>query len=204
GLDDPRGIVARAEWLFVVDNKRVWRIDRQGKASVFAASGAFTPPPRSLRSIDVDEQGTLYVADAGDGTEGGAIYRINPAGKVSLVTDAKRSPGLKAPTGLVMDGFSYLLVLDSATGHLLRLRLADGSTHKIADNFGSGSLLWDKYGRLYASDGGNRVSVISRPGTKPIQLASGFQSSAGLGLAAHRQSIPPARTQTGTVTPPPP
>jgi glucose/arabinose dehydrogenase len=200
GLDDPRGIVARAEWLFVADNKRVWRIDRQGKASVFAASGAFTPPPRSLRSMDVDEEGTLYVTDASDGTEGGAIYRINPAGKVSLVADAKRSPGLKAPTGLAMDGFSHLLVVDSASGDLLRLRLADGSTHKLADTFGSGSLAWDKYGRLYASDGGGRVFVIPRPGAKPVPLASGFQSAAGLGLAANGQSILLADTKAGTVT----
>jgi glucose/arabinose dehydrogenase len=200
GLDDPRGIVARAEWLFVADNTRVWRIDRQGKARVFAAAAAFTPPPHSLRSMDVDEQGTLYVTDAGDGVEGGAIYRINPAGKVSLVTDAKRSPALKAPTGLAMDGFSHLLVLDSASGQLLRLRLADGSTHKVADNFGSGSLTWDKHGRLYASDGGGRVFVIPRPGAKPVPLASGFQSAAGLGLAADGQSILLTDTKAGTVT----
>ena len=44
GLDDPRGIISRGEWLFVADGKRVWRIDRQGKAHVFAAASAFTPP----------------------------------------------------------------------------------------------------------------------------------------------------------------
>jgi glucose/arabinose dehydrogenase len=201
GLDDPRGIVARAEFLFVADNKRVWRIDRRGKASVFAAADAFTPPPRSLRAIDVNEQGTLYVADAGDGKQGGAIYRIDPKGKVTLVTDAKRSPALQAPTGLVMDGLSHLLVLDAASGQLLRLRLEDGSTSKLADNFGSGSLVWDKYGRLYASDGGNRVFVIPRPGEKPVLLASGFQSAAGLGLAADGRSILLADTKAGAVIP---
>ena len=66
GLDDPRGIASRAEWLYVVDKNRVWRIDRKGKTSVFAAANAFTPKAHSLRGIDIDETGTLYVSDAGD------------------------------------------------------------------------------------------------------------------------------------------
>jgi glucose/arabinose dehydrogenase len=200
GLDDPRGIVARAEFLFVADRKKVWRINRQGKASVFAAASAFTPEPRSLSGIDVDEQGTLYVADAGDGKSGGAIYRIAPNGKASLITDTKRTPALQAPTGLAMDGMSHLLVLDAASGQLLRLRLEDGSTQKLADNLGGGSLVWDKFGRLHASDGAGRVFVIPRPGEKAVVLASGFKSTTGLGLAADGQSILVTDTKAGTVT----
>lgn len=189
GLDDPRGLVARAGFLFVADKKRVWRIDAKGKASAFATAGL------SLRDIDIDEMGTLYVSD----TRGG-IYRIDPKGKASLVTDAKRSPALQAPAGLVMDGLSHLLVIDSASGQLLRLRLADGSTRKLADGFGGGSLVWDKYGRLYGSDGSGRVFAIPRPGGKPVLLASGFQSAAGLGLGPTGKSILVADTKAGTVT----
>ncbi len=119
GLDDPRGIVARAEWLFVADKNRVWRIDRQGKPSVFAAANAFSPPARSLGDLDIDEMGTLYVADAGEGKGGGAVYRIAPNGKVALATDAKRSPALPSPSGLVLDGMSHVLSIDAASGHLL-------------------------------------------------------------------------------------
>ncbi|HEY7309728.1 MAG TPA: PQQ-dependent sugar dehydrogenase [Gemmataceae bacterium] len=200
GLDDPRGIVARGEFLFVADRKRVWRINRQAKASVFAAAGTFAPEPRSLGGIDVDEQGTLYVADAGDGKSGGSIYRIAPNGKVSLVTDEKRSPAMQAPTGLAMDGMSHLVVLDSASGHLLRLRLADGNTQKLADNLGGGGLVWDKYGRLYVSDVAERVFVVPRPDEKPVALAKGFSSATGLGLAADGRSILVADTKAGAVT----
>jgi glucose/arabinose dehydrogenase len=200
GLDDPRGIAARAEWLFVADKNRVWRIDRQGKPSVFAPASAFSPPARSLRDLDIDEMGNLYVADAGDGKGGGAVYRIDPRGKVSLATDGKRSPALPSPLGLVMDGFSHVLSIDSASGHLLRLRLADGSTNKLAEGLGAGSVAWDKFGRLYASDGADRVFVIPRPGEKPLQLASGFQAAAGLGLAPDGKSILVADTKAGTVT----
>jgi glucose/arabinose dehydrogenase len=196
GLDEPRGLAARAGWLYVVDNKRVWRIDGKGKASVFAAAEAFSPRPRSLRGIDIDEEGKLYVSD-----EGGAIYRIAVNGKVALVTDSKRSPALKAPASLVMDGLSHLLVADAASGRLLRLRLADGSTHQVADNFGKGGLVWDRHGRLYGSDGAGRVAVIPRPGDKPATLAEGFQSAAGLALAADDKWILVADTKAGTVTP---
>ncbi|MGH7222892.1 MAG: PQQ-dependent sugar dehydrogenase, partial [Gemmataceae bacterium] len=189
GLDDPRGLAARAEWLYVVDKNRVWRINRKGKAFVFAAANAFTPRAHSLRGIDIDEKGTLYVSDAGEGGKGGAIYRIDPRGKVSLVSDAKRSPALKSPTGLVMDGLSHVLAIDSTSGYLSRLRLEDGGTHQLAEHFGSGGLVWDKYGRLYGSDGAGRVFVIPRPGEKPLVLASDFQSAAGLGLAANGKAI---------------
>ncbi|MGH7171304.1 MAG: PQQ-dependent sugar dehydrogenase, partial [Gemmataceae bacterium] len=200
GLDDPRGLAARAEWLYVVDKNRVWRINRKGKAFVFAAANAFTPRAHSLRGIDIDEKGTLYVSDAGEGGKGGAIYRIDPRGKVSLVSDAKRSPALKSPTGLVMDGLSHVLAIDSTSGYLSRLRLEDGGTHQLAEHFGSGGLVWDKYGRLYGSDGAGRVFVIPRPGEKPLVLASDFQSAAGLGLAANGKAILVADTKAGTIT----
>jgi glucose/arabinose dehydrogenase len=200
GLDDPRGLAARAGWLYVVDKNRVWRIDRQGKASVFAAATAFKPQAHFLHGIDIDETGMLYVCDAGEEGKGGAIYRIDPQGKVTLVADTKRSPALKAPTGLVMDGLSHLLVIDSVSGHLLRLRLEDGSTQRLTDSFGRGSLVWDKFGRLYGSDGAGRVFVIPRPGEKAVLLASGFQRAAGLGLSVDGKAILIADTQAGTVT----
>jgi glucose/arabinose dehydrogenase len=195
GLDDPRGLGARAEWLYVADKNRVWRIDRGGKAQVFAAPEAFEPRAHSLHGLDIDEMGTLYVADAGGEGKGGAIYRIDQRGKVSRVTDAIRSP-----TGLAMDGLSHLLVLDAASGQLLRLRLVDGSMQRLAENCGKGSLVWDKFGRLYGSDGAGRVFVIPRPSDKPIRLAADFQAAAGLGLSADGKSILAVDAKAGTVT----
>jgi glucose/arabinose dehydrogenase len=200
GLDDPRGLAARAEWLYVADKNRVWRIDRKGKARVFAAADAFMPKAHSLRGIDLDETGTLYVADAGEDGKGCAIYRIAPNGTVSLVTDAQRSPALKSPAGLVMDGLTHLLVVDAASGQLLRLRLDDGGTQRLADNFGAGALVWDKWGRLYGSDGAGKVFVIPRPGEKPVLLASDFQAAAGLSLAPKGKAILVADAKAGTVT----
>jgi glucose/arabinose dehydrogenase len=203
GLDEPRGMAAWGEWLFVADKQRVWRIDRKCKAVVFAAAGAFPSPPRRLHDIDVDEEGKLYVSDPpGRKGQAGAIYRIDTKGKVELVTSAKRSPGLGAPRGLVMDGLSHLLVIDSRSGELRRLRLVDGSTTRVAGGFGSGGgLAWDKYGRLYLSDRkAGRVFVIPRPGDKPVRLASGFRSAGGICLDPAGKSVLVPDTAAGTLT----
>src|SRR5262249_32309983 len=122
GLDDPRGLAAYQEWLFVVERQRVLRVGRTGKAEVYAAATAFPDPPHSLHDVAVDpESGTVYVSDTGDAQgQGGAVYRINPKRKVDLVTDRKRLPALQTPAGLTLDGASHLLVADAGAEVLYR------------------------------------------------------------------------------------
>jgi glucose/arabinose dehydrogenase len=204
GLDDPKGLAAFQEWLFVADKQRVWRIDRKGKATVFAAASAFPTPPLFLNDLTVDiETGTLFVSDSGDlKGKGGAIYRIDPKGKVSLVTDAKRWPGLHTPNGLAMDGQSFLLLVDSGTGELHRIKLADGSHEKLADGFGfADGVVWDKFGRLFISDyNAGKIYGIPRPGEKPVLIAEGFQSAADIGLDPTGRFLLVPDMQAGTLT----
>jgi glucose/arabinose dehydrogenase len=185
GLDDPKGIVAWTKFLFVADNKRVWKIDDKGKATVFAEEKAFPIPPLFLNDITVDEKGVLYVSDSGDlKGEGGAIFRIDLKGKVTLVTDGKSNKQIKTPNGLVMDGKNHLLMVDFGSGDLLRIRISDGQTTKIADGFDGGDgLAWDWFGRLFITSWKTgKVWGIPRPGEKAILLAEGFESAADLCL----------------------
>ncbi len=192
--------------MFVADKKRVWRIDTrdpQHKARVFAAADAFPSPPLFLNDLAVDEEGTLYASDSGDlQGKGGAVYRIDIRGKVSLVTDARRVPALHTPNGLVLDGKSFLLLLDSGTGTLFRVKIADGSATKVADGFGLGDgLAWDHHGRLYLTDWkGGRVFVIPRPGSKPVPVAEGFQSAADLCLDPTGKFLLVPDMKAGTIT----
>jgi glucose/arabinose dehydrogenase len=192
GLDGPRGIASFQQTLFVADKQRVVRINNKGKVDVLAPATAFPSAPKMLTGLAVDEQGTLYVADSGDGQSGdAAIFRIDPRGKATLAVDAKKVPGLKSPAALAMDGMSHLLVLDSASGELARIKLVDASSEKLADGFGEGAgLAWDYFGRLYVSDRKNgKLFVIPRPGEKPVSLPNTFKSPGGLGLDLTGASI---------------
>lgn len=204
GLDDPKGLVAFQQWLFVADKNRVLRIDKSGQAAPFAPANAFPTPPLFLNDLAVDaESGTLYVSDSGDLKGGkGAVYRIDPKGIVSLVIDAKRLPALNTPNGLAMDGASNLLLLDFGSGELHRIKLSDGSSEKIADKLGSGDgLVWDRFGRLFTTDyKGGKVYGIPRPGEKPVLIAEGFGAAADCCLDASGKNLLVPDMKNGTVT----
>lgn len=184
GLDDPKGLVAHQGWLFVADKTRVWRIDGEGKAEVFVPASAFPTPPLFLNDLAVDvESGTLYVSDSGNRQgEGGAVYRITPAGEVHLVLNQEHFPGLHTPNGLLLDGASHLLLADFGTGTLYRIKLADRSVETLAEGLGAADgLAWDQFGRLFVSDWrGGRVFVIARPEAEPVLLAQGLTNAADL------------------------
>jgi glucose/arabinose dehydrogenase len=203
GLDDPHGIAAWNEWLFVADKSRVWRIDKQGKATVFADAKAFPSPPEFLVGIAVDEEGTLYVAENSElGGKSGAIYRIDQKGKVRRIIDASQTKGFQSPSDIVMDGMSHLIALNSNTGAVLRIKIADGTAVPIAEGFQTPhNLAWDKHGRLFVADGrGGRVSVIPRPGMKPIELASGFKLPVGMCADATGRALLVCDMEAGSLT----
>ncbi len=202
-LDDPKGMVFFQDALYVADKKRIWKIDAKGKATVFADAKAFPIPPLFLNDLAVDEVGTLYASDSGDlKGAGGAVFRIDQKGKVTLVVDAKKAPVLNTPNGLVLDGMSNLLLVDFGSGELHRIKLADGSLTKIADGLGSGDgLTWDHYGRLFITDyKGGKLYVIPRPGDKPILVAEGFQQAADTCLDPTGRFILVPDMKAGTIT----
>lgn len=203
GLDDPKGMVVVKDSLYVADKKKVVRIDPKGKVTVLADEKAFPTPPMFLNDIAADETGMLYVSDSGDlKGAGGAIFRMDPKGKVTLVADAKKAPVLKTPNGLLHDSLMHLLVLDFATGDLYRLTIADGKTEKLADGFGGADgLAFDPHGRLYVSDWKNgKVFVIPRPGAKPVLMAEGFKSAADICVDYARKRVLVPDMLGGTLT----
>src|SRR5205807_1122611 len=139
---------AFGEWLFVADGKLIRRVDRKGNVEVYVPADAFPAEPKSLEAIDADEQGRLYVADG----KGGVIYSVRPkAKKAERVVDTESTAALRQPYGLAMDGLSFLILSDAATGKLYELKLADKSLRPRADGAG-GPVAWDKFGRLFFSD----------------------------------------------------
>ncbi|MDZ4819269.1 MAG: PQQ-dependent sugar dehydrogenase [Planctomycetota bacterium] len=186
GLNDPKGITSFASNLFVTDKTRILKIDSKGKATVIAAAKDFPVAPQFLNDIVSDEKGTLYVTDSGDFKTTGAIFSIDPKGKVSLVTNGKKSPLVKAPNGVVMHTSEHLLFNDVSNGELYHLSLPEGTVTKIAEGFGrSDGLAWSPDGRLYICDhssgkDGGKVYGIPKAGAKPVLVASGLKSAADI------------------------
>jgi glucose/arabinose dehydrogenase len=200
GMDEPRGLGAHQKWIYATDKNRVWRVDLKGKAEILADAGAFPAPVHSLSDLTVDpESGLIYVSDTGANGKDGAIYRLSPKGKAALVTDAMRWPGLHTPTGIVLDGQSHLLAIDAGTGELHRVRLADGTTEKIASGLQGGQgLAWDWFGRLYISTRSG-LFVIPRPGDGPVKMTATFESAADICLDPSGKSILVADSKAGSV-----
>ena len=186
GLDDPKGIAAYQQWLFVADKTRVLRIDAKGKAEVFAAASAFPKPPLFLNDVAVDvESGALFVSDSGDLKGGeGAVFRISPRGEASLVVDKGRLPELHTPNGVLLDGASHLLLGNFGTGALYRIKLADGSVEKLAEGLGTvDGLAWDQFGRLFVTDNrAGRVFASPRAATGFVPMVEGLKSAADLAV----------------------
>jgi glucose/arabinose dehydrogenase len=201
-LNDPKGLVAFQQWLFVTDKDHVLRIElKNSRVSVLAEAKAFSTPPKFLSGLCADENGILYASDGGQA----AIFRIDPKGKVSQIADSKKTPVLRTAHGLAMDSMFHLLVLDQITGELHRVRVTDGASEKVADGFGAAdSVVFDHHGRLFLTDWQNgKVYGIPRPGEKPILVAEGFRSAAGLCYDAPRKRLLVTDMKEGTVTPVP-
>lgn len=208
GLNDPKGIVAFQNALFVTDKTRVVKIDAKGQVTTLTPAEKFPATPQFLNDIALDaESGALYVSDSGNlEGAGGAVYRIaSKTGDVSLVVDAKSLPGLHTPNGLALDGASFLLVLDFGSGALHRVKLADKSSQKIADGFeGGDGLAWSRFGQLYVTSWKTgRVSGFPRPGQKPVLLSDKFQQAADCCVdAAGQLLVPDMKAGTLTALPP--
>ncbi len=208
GLNDPKGIAAYQNWLFVTDKTQLLRIDaaaKTPKAEVFVSADRFPAPPQFLNDVTVDpENGMIYVSDSGDLMGGGGgVFRVHPKTRaVSVVIDSKKFPALKTPNGVLNDGTSFLLVADFHTGDIFRVKLGDGTAEKIAGGIaGADGLAWDYHGRLYISSWKEgKLFVIPRPGDKPVVIPDKFKAAADICYDPKRKAVLVPDMTAGTVT----
>ena len=210
GLNDPKGLVAFQQWLFVTDKTCVLRIDlKTGKSEVWVDTKEFPVLPVFLNDIVADEVGTLYVSD----TNGPALFKIAtkplpkgskvpPVRVTTLVADPKDLAFLKKPNGLLMDSQNHLLVLDFETGELHRLNLDTKKSEKLAEGCkGGDGLAFDHFGRLYITSWGEgKAWAIPRPGIAPILIAEGMASAADLAFDAANNRLLIPDMKGGTLT----
>ena len=154
-LDDPKGLAIVDKDLYVADNHRVIKITPDGKTSVFAAAEAFPDAPQFLNDLESDAAGNIYVSDSGDlKGVGGAVYKINPQGKVTTIINGKQDARVLAPNGLLMGKTpNCIMVVDFVSGVLYRLDMKKNTLIEVAKGFGGGDgIVKGKKGQFFVSD----------------------------------------------------
>ena len=155
GLDDPKGLAFVGKDLFVADNHRVIKVSEKGETHVFASAQAFPEQPLFLNDLEADSWGNLYVSDSGDlKGSGGAVYKINKQGKVSLVINGKQDARILAPNGLLMGKTqNCIMVVDFVSGILYRMDMKKNALIEVAKGFGGGDgIVNGKKDQFYVSD----------------------------------------------------
>ncbi len=187
GLDDPKGLAMIGQTLYVADKNKIISIAPDGNSRVFVAAEQFDYPPKFLNDLEADLAGNLYVSDSGDilGQGGGsAIYKISPAGHVSLLLSDKQNAALKAANGLLVDDTgNFLLVVDFASGILYSLNTQSRQLTDIAEGFGGGDgIVHHSSGTMYVSDWKNgKVFAVDTKGDVKL-LKAGYQAAADIAI----------------------
>lgn len=187
GLDDPKGLAFVGKDLFVADNHRVIKVNTKGEIQVFASAQAFPEQPLFLNDLESDGLGNLYVSDSGDlKGSGGAIYKINKQGKVSLVINGKQDVRILAPNGLLMGKTeNCIMAVDFFSGILYRLDMKKNTLIEVAKGFGGGDgIVNGKKDQFYVSDwkNGKVFSVKLEKGAvaNAELVKEGFMASADI------------------------
>jgi sugar lactone lactonase YvrE len=188
GLDDPKGLKIIGNNLYVADKTKIMKIGlTDGKTSVFVPASGFPAIPQFLNDLEADPQGNLYVSDSGDimGTgKGGAIYKIDPTGKVKLLIDGKQDTRLMAPNGLLADDTGNVLIyVDFTSGVLYSYNQQTRALNDIAEGFGGGDgVVHHSNGTMFVSDWkSGKVFSVSTKGEVSL-LKSGYQSAADIAI----------------------
>ncbi len=196
GLDDPKGLAIIGQSLYVADNKRVLKVDltgaKQAQVQVFAAATAFPEMPLFLNDLEPDIAGNLYVSDSGDlKGVGGAIYKINPQGKVTLVINSQQDARILAPNGLLMDDSGDVLMeVDFVSGILYSYNMKTKVLNDVAEGFGGGDgLVHHANGSMFVSDWKNgKVFSVNLAG-EVKEIKSGYQAAADIALTKDEKTL---------------
>ena len=123
GLTDPLGIYLHGDRLYVADVNAVRMFDR---TSGEPRGSVEVPGSVRLNDLVVAADGTVYVTDSGSNDQPGALWRIDPRGRISAF--AARDPALERPNGInilpdgniIHGGRGVNLVIRTPQGRIVR------------------------------------------------------------------------------------
>jgi sugar lactone lactonase YvrE len=181
----------------VTDKNRILKVEPNGKWTVFGSTMAFPQTPVFLNDIASDEMGNLYVSDSGNLKSGGAIYKIAPDKKITLVLD-ENTPEILAPNGLWIIK-NDLYEVDFSSGILYKINLKTKSISKVAEGFGGADGLIKSGDYFFVSDWKNG-KIYKVEGSKVSLYKDGFTAAADIALSYDQKSIITPDMKAGSVT----
>ncbi len=170
GFDEPKGIIFLNGHLYFSDVNRVWKVDKDGNATVFVNAEDFPAEALYLNDVSLDGKSEgMYVADMGatsymrdenndlwplDSEEAklvpqlGRIYHIDLSGKISITQDT--SPLMLNPNGVGVDNNGDIMVGAFFLGNFLVKQ--NGELTPLKGNFrGADAVEQDVKGNYYVS-----------------------------------------------------
>ncbi len=170
GFDEPKGIIFLNDHLYFSDLNLVWKVDKEGHATIFVNKDDFPEAVLYLNDVAVDEKGQgMYVVDMGDtkfmrdknnnlwpleSDEAklvpalGRIYHVNLNGKISIKQNT--SSLMLNPNGVGVDNNGEIMVGSFFLGHFLITR--HGELTPLKGVFrGADAVEQDSKGNYYVS-----------------------------------------------------
>jgi hypothetical protein len=170
GFDEPKGIVYLDDHLYFSDITRIWKVDKDGNASIFINKENFPYEVLYLNDVAKDAEGKgIYVADMGatkymrdensmlwplDSEQAklvpklGRIYHVDLEGQVSIAQDT--SSLMLNPNGVGIDNNGNIMVGAFFLGNFLVKR--DGKLTPLKGQYrGADAVEQDSKGNYYIS-----------------------------------------------------
>ncbi|WP_218694473.1 gluconolaconase [Cellulophaga sp. HaHa_2_95] len=171
GFDEPKGIVFLNGYLYFSDVTRIWKVDNEGKASIFFVNKAdFPETVLYLNDVSLDgKENGMYVADMGatqymrdanndlwplDSEEAkkipelGRIYHVDLEGYITIKQDT--SPLMLNPNSVRVDNDGNIMVAAFFKGNFLVTK--DGVLTPLKGVFrGADAVEQDSKGNYYVS-----------------------------------------------------
>lgn len=170
GFDEPKGIVFLNGYLYFSDVTQIWKVDNEGKASIFVDKADFPKPVLYLNDVSLDGKGNgIFIADMGateymrdannnlwplDSEEAkkipalGRIYHVDLEGHITIQQDT--SPLILNPNGVGVDNDGNSMVAAFFKGNFLVTK--DGVLTPLKGQFrGADAVEQDSKGNYYVS-----------------------------------------------------
>ncbi|NNE75981.1 MAG: gluconolaconase [Pricia sp.] len=198
GFDQPKGIAFLEGHLYFSDVTKVWKVDSEGKASVFVDADKFPEEPLYLNDVSLNSDNTgIYVVDMGDTKfmrdanndlwpldskeaklvpQLGRIYHIDLNGEVTIAQDT--SPLMLNPNGVGIDNDGNIMVGSFFLGNFLVTR--NGELTPLKGEFrGADAVEQDSKGHYYVSSwSAGKTWKIDGETEESTVLIEGLQSAA--------------------------